>query len=86
MVSARHVPMDCGMLTFHDHKKIENFAVWKCGVFFFFQHSGALSNKTIEKVCFRKHLDKGVILRAASLAEIGGYVGDNWVDWTGVLF
>ena len=39
-------------------------------------------------MCCRKHLDKGGFLRAASLAEIGGfgYVGGNWVDWTGVLF
>ena len=45
-------------------------------------------NKTIEKVCCRKHVDKGGFLRAASLAEMGGfaYVGDNWVDWTGVIF
>lgn len=33
---------------------------------------------------FRKRLEKGRILRAASLAEIGGvvFIGDNWVDWT----
>lgn len=40
------------------------------------------------KVSFRKHLGKGRILRAARLAELGGFgfIRGKWVDWTFFFF